>query len=149
MREYCKNPKNECRRKIVLRHFGFGIPIVQEKSHSCCDICQNCCLSEFHEDPVDKGHSQATANLAVSENQVQEIKSKIIKLKEETEAKENYFHLSMCSGLTMEVVDELCLTLTKAQTLDRIIERVPIWRKEHAKQILEIIHDVTSRESLE
>lgn len=149
MREYCKNPKNECRRKIVLRHFGFGIPNVQEKSHSCCDICQNCCLSEFHEDPVDKGHSQATANLAVSENQVQEIKSKLIKLKEETEAKENYFHLSMCSGLTMEVIDELCLTLTKAQTLDRIIERVPIWRKEHAKQILEIIHDVTSRESLE
>lgn len=75
---------------------------------------------------------------------MQEIKSKPIKLKEETGAKENYFHLSMCSGLTMEVIDELCLTLTKAQPLDRIIEIVPIWRQEHAEQILEIIHDVTS-----
>ena len=66
----------------------------------------------------------------MSENQVQEIKSKLIGLKEETEP--NHFHLSMCSGLTMEVIDELCLTLSKA-TLDRILESVPIWRKEHAE----------------
>ena len=25
MRDYCKNPQNVCRRKIVLSHFGFGI----------------------------------------------------------------------------------------------------------------------------
>lgn len=80
---------------------------------------------------------------------MQEGNSKLINLKKATEAKENEFHLSMCSGLTMEVIDELCLTPTKAKTLDRIIERVPIWRKEHVKQILEIIYDVTSRESLE
>ena len=102
-------------------------------------------MSEFCDDTV--GSSKATANLAVSENQVKEIKSKLISLKEETEA--NYFHLSMCSGLTMEVIDELCLTLFKAETLDRILESVPIWRKEHAEQILKIIHDVTSRESSE
>ena len=144
MREYCKNPKNECRRKIVLRHFGFGIPTVQEKSHSCCDICQNCCLcSELHEDPVE--HSQDTGSMALSEKQVQEIKSRLIKFKEETEAKDNYFQLSMCSGLTMEVIDELCLTLAKVETLNRVIEKVPIWRKEHAEEILKIIHDVTSK----
>ena len=145
MTEYCKNPKSECRRKIILKHFGFGNPNVQENPGSCCDICEKSCLSEFYDDTVDPGHSQVTANLAVSENQVQEIKSKLIALKEETEA--NYFHLSMCSGLTMEVIDELCLTLSKAETLDRILESVPIWRKEHAEQILKIIHDVTSRES--
>lgn len=83
----------------------------------------------------------------MSENQVQEIKSNLIGLKAETEA--NYFHLSMCSGLTMEVIDELCLTLSKAKTLDRILESVQIWRKEDAEQILKIIHDVTSRESSE
>ena len=49
----------------------------------------------------------------------------------------------------MEVIDELCLTLSKAETLDKTLESVPIWRKEHAELILEIIHDVTSRESLE
>lgn len=83
----------------------------------------------------------------MSENQVQEIKSNLIGLKAETEA--NYFHLSMCSGLTMEVIDELCLTLSKAKTLDRILESVQIWRKEDAEQILKIIHDVTSRETSE
>ena len=41
----------------------------------------------------------------------------------------------------MEVIDELCLTLSKAKTLDRILESVQIWRKEHAEQILKIIHD--------
>lgn len=30
MREYCKNAKSECSRKIILKHFGFGIPNVQE-----------------------------------------------------------------------------------------------------------------------
>ena len=42
-----KNLKSECRRKIILKHFGFGIPNVQEKSNSCCDICEKSCLSEF------------------------------------------------------------------------------------------------------
>ena len=142
-----KNPKNECRRKIILKHFGFGIPNVQEKSNSCCDVCDKLCLSELRDVTVDPDPSKVTSNLVVSENQVQEIKSKLIAFKEETEA--NYFHLSMCSGLTMEVIDELCLTLSKAETLDKILETVPIWRKEHAEQILQIIHDVTSRESLE
>lgn len=38
MREYYKNPKNECRKKM-LRHFGFGIPECREKLYSCCDVC--------------------------------------------------------------------------------------------------------------
>ena len=147
MREYCKNPKSECRRKIILKHFGFRIPNVQEQSKSFCDLCEKSCLSEFCDDTVDPDHSKVTANLAVSENQVQGIKSKLIGLKAETEA--NYFHLSMCSGLTMEGIDELCLTLSKAKTLDKILESVQIWRKEHAEQILKIIHNVTSRESSE
>ena len=83
--------------------------------------------------------------MALSEKQVQEIKSRLIKFKEETEAKDNYFQLSMCSGLTIEVIDELCLTLAKVETLNRVIEKVPIWRKEHADEILKIIHDVTSK----
>jgi len=42
MRDYCKNPQNVCRIKIVLSHFGFGIPSPRDK-HSCCNICQTDC----------------------------------------------------------------------------------------------------------
>jgi len=36
-----QKPKNECRRKIVLNHFGFGVPGGKEKAHTCCDIFRN------------------------------------------------------------------------------------------------------------
>ena len=49
----------------------------------------------------------------------------------------------------MDVIDELCPTHWKAQTLDGILESVPIRRKGHAEQILKIIHDIVFRESLE
>ena len=42
MRDYCKNIKKTCRRKIVLSHFGFDVPSTREK-HSCCDICITDC----------------------------------------------------------------------------------------------------------
>lgn len=153
MKNYCKNPKNECRRKIVLNHFGFGVPGGREKPHSCCDICRNDCqCSECKavEEPMDIDDSQVTdSNFLLSENQVQEIRSNIIKFKEESEAKESCFHLSMCFGLTMDVIDEVCSTLREIQTLDRLMERLPIWRKEHAEKIVEIIHEVIPGESAE
>ena len=53
MRDYCKNPQNVCRIKIVLSHFGFGIPSPRDE-HSCCNICQTDCewseLIELHQD---------------------------------------------------------------------------------------------------
>ena len=53
MRDYCKNPQNVCRIKIVLSHFGFGIPSPRDK-HICCNICQTDCewseLIELHQD---------------------------------------------------------------------------------------------------
>ena len=36
MRDYCKNPQNVSRIKIVPSHFGFGIPSPRDK-HSCCN----------------------------------------------------------------------------------------------------------------
>lgn len=67
---------------------------------------------------------------------------------EEIELKENYFHLSMCSGFTEDVIDELRLTLNKVQTLNRIVKKVPFWRKKkkHIAKIYNIVQDVVSRE---
>ena len=51
-----KTPKNVFRRKIVLSHFGFGIPNPQDK-HGCCNICRNDCKCskcvELHQDVLD------------------------------------------------------------------------------------------------
>lgn len=44
----------------------------------------------------------------------------------------------------MEIIYGLCLALSKVQSLDQIFETVPVWRKEHAEQILEIIRHVVS-----
>ena len=108
MRDYCKNPQNVCRRKIVLSHFGFGIPSVRDK-HSCCNICRTDCecseCVELHQDVL------ALQNIHISDNefllsgkQVKDIKSELIKYKEEIEASHNYLNLSMCSGLIMTVI---------------------------------------------
>ena len=43
MKAYCKNPKNICRRNIVLNYFGIGIPSACDQKHSCCVTCRNNC----------------------------------------------------------------------------------------------------------
>ena len=57
-------------------------------------------------------------NLLLSGNQVEEIKLELIRYKEEVEASDNYLCLSMCSALTMEVIDEVCSTLQGLCTLE-------------------------------
>ena len=151
MKDYCKNPRNTCRRKIVLNHFGFGIPSAQEK-HSCCDICRNDCQCsecvELHKGVLALGNICITdRNLLLSGNQVEEIKLELIRYKEEVEASDNYLCLSMCSGLTMEVIDEVCSTLRGLCTLDSVMKKLPVWRKKHAEKILQVITDVTSKEA--
>ena len=72
----------------------------------------------------------------LSGKQVEEIKSELIKYKEEIEASDNYLNLStcMCSGLTMKVINDVCSPLQELCSLDRITEKLPVWRKEHAEK---------------
>ena len=51
----------------------------------------------------------------------------------------------MCSGLTMTVIDDVCSTLQELCSLDRIMEKLPVWRKEPAEKIVQIISNVTSK----
>ena len=110
MRDYCKNPQNVSRIKIVPSHFGFGIPSPRDK-HSCCNICRTDCecseCVELHQDVLALVNIHMPDNeFLLSGKQVEEIKSELIKYKEEIEASDNYFNLStyMCSGLTMKVI---------------------------------------------
>ena len=76
---------------------------------------------------------------------MKDIKSELIKYKEEIEAGNNYLNLSMCSGLTMTVIDDVCSTLQELCSLDRVMEKLPVWRKEHAEKIVQIMSNVTSK----
>lgn len=151
MRDYCKNIKKTCRRKIVLSHFGFYVPSTREK-HSCCDICiTDCQCSECVDLRLDvlamEDISITESHLLFSRKQLEEIKSELIKYKDEIEASNKYLHLSMCSGLTIEVIDEVCSRLQGLHTLVGIKEKLPVWKKEHAEKILQIISDVKSKDS--
>ena len=148
MRDYCKNPQNVCRRKIVLSHFGFGIPSPRDK-HSCYNICRTDCecseCVELHQDVLALENIHISDNELLSGKQVKDIKSELIKYKEEIEASDNYLNLSMCTGLTMTVINDVCSTLQELCSLDRITEKLPVWRKEHAEKIIQIISNATSK----
>lgn len=53
----------------------------------------------------------------------------------------------MCSGLTIEEIDEVCSTLHGFHTLDGIKEKLPVWKREHTEKILQIINHVKSKEA--
>ena len=65
---------------------------------------------------------------------MKDINSELIKYKEETEASANYLNLSMCSGLTMTVIDDVCSTLQELCSLDRIIENYQFGEKNMQKR---------------
>ena len=65
-----------------------------------------------------KNLQMTSKNLLLYENQSKEIKSKLIKYKENNETSDTYLYLSMCSGLTMDVIDEMCSLLNGIYTLD-------------------------------
>ena len=70
-------------------------------------------------------------------NQVEEIKAELARNKGETEASDNYLYQRLCSGLTMEVVNEVCLVLQGLHTNDKIMEKFPyLEEKNNDKKIL-------------
>ena len=74
-------------------------------------ICQTDCerseLIELHQDVLALENIHIPDNeVLLSGKQVEEIKSELIKYKEEIEASDNYLNLSMCSGLTMTVLNK-------------------------------------------
>ena len=81
-----------------------------------------------------------------SRKQVEEIKSELIKYKDEIEASNKYLHLSMCSGLTIEVIGEVCSRLQGLHTLVGIKEKLPVGKRTCRKD-LQIISDVKSKEA--
>lgn len=88
MRDYGKNPQNVCKRKIVLSHFGFGIPSPRDK-HSCCNTCRSNCecseCVELHQDVLSLENIHILDNeFLLSGKQVKDIKSELIKYKKET-----------------------------------------------------------------
>ena len=56
-------------------------------------------------------------------------------------------NLSICLGLTVEVIHEMCSTLRGLHTLDGVMEKLPVWRKEYNEKILHIINDVVSKDA--
>ena len=50
-------------------------------------------------------------------------------------------------GLTIEVIDEVCSRLQGLHTLVGRKEKLPVWKKEHAEKILQIISDVKYKEA--
>ena len=132
LRDYCKNIKKTCRRIIVLSHFGFDVPSTQEK-HSCCDICiTDCQCSECVDLCLDISITES--HLLFSRKQLEEIKSELIKYKDEMEASNKYLHPSICSGLTIEVIDEVCSRLQGLHTLVGIKEKLPVWKKRSCRK---------------
>ena len=135
----------------MLSHFGFYVPSTREK-HSCCDICiTDCQCSECVDLRLDvlamEDISITESHLLFSRKQLEEIKSELIKYKDEIDASNRYLHMNLCSGLTIEVIDELCSRLQGLHTLVAIKEKLPVWKKEHAEKILQIISDVKSKDS--
>ena len=135
----------------MLSHFGFYVPSTREK-HSCCDICiTDCQCSECVDLRLDvlamEDISITESHLLFSRKQLEEIKSELIKYKDEIDASNRYLYMKLCSGLTIEVIDELCSRLQGLHTLVAIKEKLPVWKKEHAEKILQIISDVKSKDS--
>ena len=69
---------------------------------------------ELHQDVLAFENIHISDNeFLLSGNQVKDIKSELIKYKEEIEASDNYLNLSMCSGLTITVIDDVCLACSR------------------------------------
>ena len=74
---------------------------------------------------------------------MEEIKAELARNKGETEASDNYLYQRMCSGLTMEVVNEVCLVLQGLHTNDKIMEKFPYpEEKNNGKKILKSISQI-------
>ena len=74
---------------------------------------------------------------------MEEIKAELARNKGETEASDNYFYQRMCSGLTMEVVNEVCLVLQGLHSYDKIMEKFPyLEEKNNGKKILKSISQI-------
>ena len=151
MREYCRNVKMKCRRKIILNYFDFPNPNCKSL-HLCCDVCLKSCncelcksdsaqLKAIDTDPVDDEELAQMHIATFTSFQRLRLKEKL-KQYQLSLGKPSRFGCGKSLGLTNHVIDIICNKVEMLQSCDALKANLPLWRDDQAGDIFKIIQEV-------
>lgn len=152
MRDYVQ--KQECKRKMILGYFGFQVPTVSSL-HQCCDYhkkicdCDDCLvasISTTFEETIQNQEDQTDASAETSpkqlepraEEQLREELS-LFRLSLPGSGRSSVGGTSLCSGITISLIDDIVKNIFLLTSLEEIEARLPIYSNSHAIAVWNII----------
>lgn len=144
MREFCKT--KECRRQVLMRHFGFDAVVIEPK-HMCCDNCADACSCEECEflNQPETELDGISVNYATVEEENEDAKVAIRATLEQYFEAENSAveeplpHL--VTGLCTSLIDEIANRYTEMKHVD-VLKRFANINDIYANNIVTIINHI-------
>lgn len=158
MKEYVKS-ENDCRRKMLMKHFDTALPSNVPSGHNCCDVCtESCkCLGDSCDQdlhlPCDNESllNETSRNpRQVSDGQRENLICKLKRYQKKLVMK----YSSLTQNKTIILPPTIFLEFGKMQirqviehaemlfTLDDILSNIDIWKRRHGVAILQILGEV-------
>lgn len=146
-----------CKREKILHYFGYSLSSLNQPAHMCCDNhaktcnCDECLLAATSTLSMEDQEQQSCSSSPVDQPLSQWSLEKKAHLREKLIAFRHTLHgsgkscvgsLSLCTGFSMELVEEIIANASTLKSLEDIEDKLPLFNTDHAVPIFQILEDI-------
>ena len=143
----------ECKREIILQHFGHSAPKRSDGGHSCCDHHRNICTCQLCKSkikPVSEDVLPSTAPAAstviVSKEQADLFRQKLLQCRNTLRSSRCCVGIvSISTGFSLELVDMAVNNIEHLDSVESILSLPPVFSEYNAKVIFDILQNVLGK----
>ena len=154
MREYVST--SLCRRKIIMVHFDTSVPEYWNSMHMhyCCDNCalscqcDDCVCNRQFDNLTSSLSSSHLSNAAVvstgssaicDDLTCQQLRSDLLQFRMSLSPEFTSVGISLTTGFSMELVDIVLANFFEINSLEDVLNQLPLFSDKHGKEIWKII----------
>lgn len=143
----------ECKRAIILHHFGHSAPKRRDGGHNCCDyhrsvcICKHCKTEKEEANPVSENTLPHTASasktVSVSKEKRELFCEKLLEFRSTLGSSRSCVgSVSLSTGFSLEFVDMTVNNIEHLDSVESILSSLPVFSKDNAEVIFDILQTV-------
>ena len=144
----------ECKREIILQHFGHSAPKRSDGGHSCCDHHRNICTCQLckskikpvSEDVLPRSTAPAASTVTVSKEQSDLFRQKLLQFRNTLGSSQCCVgSVSLSTGFSLELVDVAVNNIEHLDSVESILSLLPVFSEDNAKVIFDILQNVLAK----
>ena len=137
----------ECKREIILQHFGYSAPKRSDGGHSCCDHHRNICTCQLCKSKIKPvSEDVLPSTVTVSKEQSDLFRQKLLQFQNTLGSSRCCVgSVSLSTGFSLELVDMAVNNIEHLDSVESILSLSPVFSEYNAKVIFDILQNVLGK----